>query len=244
MKVSRDSNLVRQDWSLKRSLVRLNRDLEKVVRRIDQKEYDQIWFRHSHRQHLTELSNVQKAILFLEDRRFFVHRGFEFRAFARILKRLVMAKQAGAISTLDQQLVRIYTDRYERTLRRKLRETLLAFLLNSHRSKARILNAYIHDSYLGYRLEGCEIASMFLFSKPAILLTESESCFIAALLARPLPKLVFEQVALERQFRLITPELVIKMGDLQRLNWARRIDDRYQYALRMFPSIPNSLRIR
>ena len=244
MKVGSESNSVRQDWSVKRSLVRLNWDLETVVGRIDKKSYDQFWYHHSHDLHLTSLSNIQLAILFLEDRRFFVHRGFEFRAGARIIKRQVTGKKAGAISTLDQQLVRIHTRRYERTLRRKIREALLAFLLNSHRSKANILYAYMHDSYFGFKLEGCELTSRFLFSKPSIDMSDSEACFVASLLARPLPKTVFRAIEIEKQFREITPEQIIKIGDLQGLTWARRVSERYQYALRMFPSIPSSLRIR
>lgn len=244
MKAGIGANEIRKNWSVKRSLVRLNRDLETVVWRIDDKEYHQIWFGHSHPMHLDHLSNIQKTILFLEDRRFFVHGGFEFRAILRVLKRMLFSRRAGAISTIDQQLVRICTGRYERTIRRKVREALLAFLVNSHRSKARIFYTYMHDSYFGYRLEGCEIASQFLFSKQAVHLSEAEACFIASLLARPLPKGVFEQVEIEKTFRAITPELVIKIGHLQRLDWANRVNFRYQYALRMFPSIPNNLRTR
>jgi membrane peptidoglycan carboxypeptidase len=244
VKLNPENQRVRQDFSIKRSLVRLNYDLEKIVTRIDAKEYDHFWRNHSHNLSMSDLSNIQKAILFLEDRRFFIHRGVELRAAARLLKRLLHLRRLGAISTLDQQIVRIYTGRFERTIRRKVREALLAFLLNSHRSKPQIFYAYMHDSYFGYRLEGCEIAAEFLFSKPASQLAPEEACFVASLLARPLPKSVFLQVEIEKQFRLITPEYVIKIGDLNHLKWARFIADRYQYALRMFPSIPSSLRTR
>ena len=244
MKAGPDSNQIRQDFSFKRSLIRLNRDLERTLFRIDDKSYGRIWHEHSHSLQLYYLSNLQKAILFLEDRRFIVHRGFEFRAPLRILKRFLLQKRAGAISTIDQQLVRISTGRYERTVRRKVRETILAFLLNSHRSKAAIFYAYLHDSYFGYRLEGCEVTSGFLFSKPAIALSKDEACFVAALLARPLPRKVFERVEKEKLFREITPEYLIQLGDLERLDWARHIQSRYQYVRLMFPSIPKSLRTR
>ncbi len=193
---------------------------------------------------LTQLSNLQAAVLFLEDRAFLAHRGFEFRAPLRIAKRFFLRKRPGAISTIDQQLVRIVTGRYERTLRRKVRETLLAFLVNFHRSKAQILYTYLHDSYFGYKLEGCEITSQFLFSKPATDLSIQEACFVAALLARPLPRRVFEIVELEKQFRIITPDRLVEIGYNEKLPWATFFESRHQYVLAMFPSIPKSLRTR
>lgn len=101
MKVSSVVNNVRQDFSPKRFLLRLNQNLDKILRRIDRKQFDQIYFRHSHSFDAQHLSNVQLAILFLEDRGFFVHHGFEMRAPLRILKRMVLGKSMGAVSTLD-----------------------------------------------------------------------------------------------------------------------------------------------
>ncbi|SLN31441.1 biosynthetic peptidoglycan transglycosylase [Pseudooctadecabacter jejudonensis] len=244
MRLNGNQNVVRQNFSLKRQLASLNRDLEKVIFAIDEKVLDRIYFGHSHRITSDVLSEVQKAILMLEDRGFFAHRGFEFRAPLRILKRIISWKRLGAISTIDQQLVRIATGRYERTIRRKVREALLAFLLNAHRSKSQIFYAYIHDSYFGYRLEGCEMASSFIFSKPALSLSSHEACFIASLLARPLPKSVFEAIELEKKIRVITPEIIIRIGELQGLKWARAVNSRYQYALEILPSTPSSLRTR
>lgn len=244
MKVKPSANIIRQNFSLKSSLIRLNRDLEKVLFRIDECETDGLFIEHSHKIQLERLSNLQQAILLLEDRRFLTHRGFEFRAPLRIVRRVLSGKRLGAISTIDQQLVRICTGRYERTLRRKVREVFLAFLLNAHRSKANIFYAYIHNSYLGYRLEGCEITAQFLFSKPANELSIAEAAFISALLARPLPKVVFEAVKFEKTIRQITPSHLIHIGNLCGLTWAKNVELRYQYVLRMFPSSPKILRTR
>ena len=244
MKLDGQQNSIRQNFSIKRHLVSLNRDLEKVLFAIDEKTYDHIWYNHSHSISISRLTNVQSAILMLEDRGFFAHRGFEFRAPLRVLKRFLLGKGIGAISTVDQQLVRVITGRYERTIRRKLREAFLAFLVNAHRSKAQIFYTYLHDSYFGYRLEGCEVTSQFLFSKPAAKLQEDEACFIASLLARPLPKIVFEAIVEEKKIRVITPEIVIKQGELQGLKWAQAARARYQYARDILPSTPRSLRTR
>lgn len=244
MKIGVEVNSVKLRFSIKAFLINLNRDLEKIVTRIDNKHYDQIYYDHSHDMSIECLSDLQKAILYLEDRRFLSHSGFDFRSPFRQLKRIVSGKRFGAVSTIDQQLVRIISRRYERTLRRKVREVVLAFLLNAHRSKSQIFYAYLHDSYYGYRLEGCEITSNFLFSKKSIDLNVSEACFIAALLARPLPKAVFDVIENEKKFRDITPERIIKVAELLRIDWSLHIKRRYNYALEMFPSIPSSLRIR
>lgn len=244
MKVGSGANRVRQNFDFRNHLIVLNFDLQNVVKRIDLKEFDRIFYNHSHQLELSVLTNVQAAVLFLEDRRFFLHRGFELRAPLRVVKRIVLGKRAGAVSTIDQQLVRIITGRYERTLRRKLREALLAFLLNFHRSKAAIFYTYLHEAYFGYRLEGCELTSRFLFSKPASELSVEEASFISCLLARPLPKAVFDRIESEKNFREITPDRIIKIGKLERLEWANHVESRYQYVLEMFPSIPKSLRMR
>jgi membrane peptidoglycan carboxypeptidase len=244
MKVGLNSNEKRQNFSIKHHLLNLHDSLEEVIFKIDEKYYDRIAYNHSHTIHLAELTKLQQAILFLEDRRFFYHRGFEFKALARAAKRFALGKRAGAVSTLDQQLVRICTGRYERTLRRKLRETLLAFLLNSHRSKAEIFYTYLHNSYFGYKLEGCEITAKFLFSKPATNLSYDEAAFIASLLTRPLPKTVFLAIELVGKQEKITPEFLIQIGRSSGLEWADRIEERYQYVRRMSPSIPSSLRTR
>ncbi len=244
MRIRSVVNSVRQDFSPKRFLLGLNQDLDTVLRRIDAKLFDHVSYGHSHSMEIRELSNVQLAILYLEDRGFFHHRGFELRAPFRIVKRLALGKGLGAVSTLDQQLVRIATRRYERSVRRKIRETALAFFLNAQRSKSAIFYAYLHDSYFGYRLEGCEITARFLFDKPAAYLSEDEAAFVASLLARPLPKAVYKTVVLEKDIRIMTPKRIIEIGELHRLSWASHVQNRYQYVLGSFRSIPKSLRTR
>ena len=87
MKLNGQQNSIRQSFSLKRHLVSLNRDLEKVVFAIDEKISNRYWLGHSHQIPNSNLTDIQCAILMLEDRGFFAHRGFEFRAPLRALKR-------------------------------------------------------------------------------------------------------------------------------------------------------------
>ena len=56
-------NGVRQDFSPKRFLLRLNQDLDKTLQRIDGKQFDRFRFNHSYSSDVRQLSNVQLAIL-------------------------------------------------------------------------------------------------------------------------------------------------------------------------------------
>ncbi|RYH04604.1 hypothetical protein EU805_01350 [Salipiger sp. IMCC34102] len=180
----------------------------------------------------------------MEDRRYLRHSGFEARAPLRVLKRLSKGSRAGGISTIDQQLIRICTGRFERSLRRKIREIFLAYSLNAHCSKSEIFHSYLKQSYFGYKLFGCIHAANFLFSKPAIHLTEEEAVFVAALLARPLPRPIYYSVIILKEKYDITPDLIIHLAETMQLDWADPIKLRYQYGLNNFPSTAKSLRIK
>ena len=84
-----------------------------------------------------------------EDHRSALHPGIDPIAIFRVM--LVWA-QTGAVqgaSTIEQQLVRVALGRYERTLRRKFWEQLLAIGLSSRRTKSRIAMAYLSIAFYG-----------------------------------------------------------------------------------------------
>lgn len=128
---------------------------------------------------------IPSALKVVEDRRFEEHPGVDVVAIARAA---FVNVAAGAVrqgaSTLTQQLVRSYFLSNERTLTRKLREALMAVLLELHYPKADILNAYVNEIYLGQdgsrAIHGFGLASQFYFGKP---LGELQLHEIAALVA-------------------------------------------------------------
>lgn len=128
---------------------------------------------------------IPAALKVVEDRRFDQHPGVDA---VGILRALFVNITAGEVrqgaSTLTQQLVRSYFLSNERTLARKLREALMALLLEAHYSKEDILNAYLNEIYLGQdgsrAIHGFGLASQFYFSKP---LAELQLHEIAALIA-------------------------------------------------------------
>lgn len=101
---------------------------------------------------------VQQLLIFAEDRRFFQHSGFDIIAiFRAIWKRLSSEKREGA-STIEQQIVRVVTGRYERTLSRKISEILLATLVTRVISKNELPALYLKIAYFGWRMNGFDEA--------------------------------------------------------------------------------------
>jgi penicillin-binding protein 1A len=127
-----------------------------------------------------------KAVISIEDKRFFSHNGIDPQA---MLRALGSNLKAGAIvqggSTISQQLVRIlYLDR-QQTLTRKIREAVLALWLESKLSKHEILTRYLNNVYLGAGATGMPAAALTYFGKDASDLTLAESALLAGLIVAP-----------------------------------------------------------
>src|ERR1700686_1168007 len=87
-----------------------------------------------HQRHLREASGappwiVQALLISGEDHRFFDHAGIDFIAVCRAVWRGHVLRRREGASTIEMQLVRVLTGRFERTLVRKIREAGLATLL-------------------------------------------------------------------------------------------------------------------
>lgn len=116
------------------------------------------------------LTEMERLTLLLEDRRFFLHSGFDYRCVPRVIKQIVLLRRVGGVSTIEQQLVRTILSRRERTIRRKSREILLAWILSHRKTKRETLRTYLATAYLGYKLRGCDDCSRLLFGKESTLL--------------------------------------------------------------------------
>lgn len=96
------------------------------------------------------------ALVAAEDHRNSIHPGVDPYAILRTLVlRLARGNIQGA-STIEQQFVRVVTKRYERSIRRKLREQLLAVAVTRRRAKPAIASAYLRIAYFGAGMTGIE----------------------------------------------------------------------------------------
>jgi 1A family penicillin-binding protein len=129
---------------------------------------------------------LRKAVVAVEDMRFYSHHGFDPEAFARAVVRNIKARSfAEGGSTLTQQLAKNLFLTQEKTLTRKFVELAYAFKMEMRYSKDEILTMYINQAYWGHGTWGCEVASRTYFGKPAKDLTLSESALLAGLLRSP-----------------------------------------------------------
>jgi len=135
--------------------------------------------------------SLREATIAIEDKNFYQHGAVDPEGIVRAAWKDL---QAGAIvqgaSTITQQLVRnLYIQNPEDTIKRKLRETRLAFELEEEHSKRWILNSYLntapYGTVEGQTAVGAEAAAQTYFSKPAKDLNLTESALIAGLPQAP-----------------------------------------------------------
>lgn len=149
-----------------------------------------------------------KAILAVEDQRFFDHRGVDLvRVFAAIWANLRDGWAAQGGSTITQQLARQAFLSRHKTLRRKLKETILAARLERMFSKREILELYLNKIYFGDGLYGVQAASLGFFAKPASDLDISEAALLAGVVKSPstyAPTISMERAVARRNLVLKT----------------------------------------
>src|SRR5947209_1034503 len=130
--------------------------------------------------------NLARAIVAIEDRRFYQHPGIDLRGLARAAMRDAAAggtREGG--STITQQLVRMLYLSQERSLKRKVQEAILALWLEAHLSKEEILTTYLNTAYFGAGVYGADAAAKRYFGKAAKDLTLTEAAMLAGLVRAP-----------------------------------------------------------
>ncbi len=97
---------------------------------------------------------LMDVLIIAEDRRNSIHFGVDVIAIFRAIKVRIFKKVYQGASTIEQQFVRVVSNRYEKSFYRKFREQLLAIAVSKRRTKSEISNAYLSIAYYGYDLEG------------------------------------------------------------------------------------------
>jgi penicillin-binding protein 1C len=129
---------------------------------------------------------LPRVIVALEDRRFYQHRGVDWRAtVAACARNLRSLKIVSGASTITQQLVKLANSHDRRSWSDKVHEAIVARKLERRWSKQRILSEYLNRSSYGNRRLGPEAAARAYFGKPARDLTLSEAIFLAGLPQAP-----------------------------------------------------------
>jgi 1A family penicillin-binding protein len=184
--------------------------------------------------------HCQHAVIAAEDANFYSHPGVDM---VGVIRALWINISGGEIiaggSTITQQTARnLLLDpeqRAQRTIRRKLREMILAVQLQNAYSKDEVLALYLNQSYFGNLAYGVEAAAQAYFGKSAPDLSLGECALLAGLLQAPATydPLTNLDVAQDRQEQVL--DLMERTGyiDAQTAELAKR--DELQFAATPFP---------
>ena len=170
---------------------------------------------------------IKNAFISAEDRRFFKHNGIDIfgsaRAFINNLK-------SGSIreggSTITQQASRMIFLNNEISFKRKIKEMIIAIILDYKYSKNQILKIYLNEIYLGEGAEGINEASQIYFGKLVNELTLSEVAMLAGL--APAPNLYSPyqnyDLAIERRDKIL--KLMYLEGYIDRINYESALKEK------------------
>src|SRR4051794_30681850 len=109
--------------------------------------------------------NVKNAVVSIEDARYYEHSGVDFEGIGRALVKDVLSQSAAqGGSTITEQFVKnALAAQGSRTVFQKFREAALAYRLERHWSKDKILTEYLNTIYFGEGAYGIEAASRTFF---------------------------------------------------------------------------------
>ena len=132
---------------------------------------------------------VINAFLSAEDKNFFSHPGIDakgiLRAIVNNIKNITQNKRLEGASTITQQVAKNFLLTNEVSLKRKVKEAILAFRIERAYTKKRILELYLNQIYLGQGTYGIAAASLEYFDKSIKDLNYSEAALLAALPKAP-----------------------------------------------------------
>ncbi len=110
-------------------------------------------------------TNLENAVIAIEDRRFYEHEGVDYKGIARALSQDLLRRSAvQGGSTITQQFVKnALAAQSKRTVFQKLREAALAYHLERKWTKQKVLTQYLNSVYFGNGAYGVEAAARTYF---------------------------------------------------------------------------------
>lgn len=126
-----------------------------------------------------------KATLAIEDDKFYSHLGLRFQSTVRAAWNTLGGGEVQGGSTITQQLVKNVLLSPERTISRKVREAVLAVMVEMRYTKDEILEMYLNNIPYGGTAWGVQSASQKFFGKSVADLNLAEASFLAGLPSAP-----------------------------------------------------------
>ena len=135
-------------------------------------------------------TNLPRAVIAVEDRRFYDHLGVDPEGVARAAWTDLRARdvQEGGSTITEQLMKNLFVpedERFDVSFWRRFVQSALAFSYERHHTKKEILTAYLNTVYFGNGAYGAEMAAQRYFDKSAKDLTLSEAAALAGFLDAP-----------------------------------------------------------
>lgn len=168
--------------------------------------------------HIKDVPDVmKKAVLAIEDDRFYEHGGVDYIGIVRAALHNLMGGARQGASTITQQVARNFFLSSEQTLKRKIYEALLAWKIEQNLSKDQILELYMNQIYLGQRAYGFASAAQIYFGKKLQEITIAEAAMLAGL---PKAPSAYNPVANPKRARARQQYILQRMRELHYISQA------------------------
>ncbi|WP_426191809.1 penicillin-binding protein 1A [Massilia sp. DWR3-1-1] len=154
---------------------------------------------------------MKKAVLAIEDDRFYSHGGVDYLGILRAAVHNATGGARQGASTITQQVARNFFLSSEQTLKRKAYEVLLAWKIEKNLSKDQILEVYMNQIYLGQRAFGFSSAAQIYFGKNLKDITVAEAAMLAGL---PKAPSAYNPVVNPKRARMRQQYILVRMHQL------------------------------
>jgi penicillin-binding protein 1A len=198
---------------------------------------------------------IKNAVIAIEDRRFYEHKGVDYKGIARAFSQdLLRRRAAQGGSTITQQFVKnALAAQGNRSVFEKLREAALAYHMERRWSKQKILTQYLNSVYFGNGAYGVESAMRTYFGNSsttppgttiqccsARTATPSQAALLAGLIASPS---LFDPVQNPRRAKVRRNEVLDRMlqqGTITRAEHESAVQDPVPDRNQVSPPRPDS----
>lgn len=166
--------------------------------------------------------DLKHAVVAMEDRRFYKHRGVDFKSIARAaLNNLVTSSTQGG-STIDMQVSKNLLTSEDKTYKRKVRDMYNAIQMNKIMTKDEILTTYLNNIYLGRSAYGVAKGAKVYFNKDVSDLNLAQCAMLAGITNNPF---VFREHDQAKARQILVLNDMLEQGYITQDEYQEAVDD-------------------
>ena len=166
--------------------------------------------------------DLKHAVVAMEDRRFYKHRGVDFKSIARAaLNNLVTSSTQGG-STIDMQVSKNLLTSEDKTYKRKVRDMYNAIQMNKIMTKDEILTTYLNNIYLGRSAYGVAKGAKVYFIKDVSDLNLAQCAMLAGITNNPF---LFREHDQAKARQILVLNDMLEQGYITQDEYQEAVDD-------------------